>query len=104
MRHIVFEFVLPNCSYSAQGLVEIYWRGKVDHHGTMFSTSHQGYTRCGTSVQITQKVVQGVGAWKKHGQDADHVVDVKDCLKFTGKSLKATEILETALERGLFVI
>lgn len=87
MRHNVFEFILPNFSYRAQGLVEIYWRGKVDHHGTMFSTSQQGYTRFGTSVQITQKVVQGVEAWKKHGQDANRVVDVKDRLDFAKTSL-----------------
>ena len=35
--------------------MEIYWRGKRDHHATLASTSDQGYTCFGTSIQITQK-------------------------------------------------
>ncbi|KAJ4464501.1 hypothetical protein C8J55DRAFT_493846 [Lentinula edodes] len=42
----------------AEGLVEIYWRGKNDHHVTLASNSPENVTRFGTSVQITQS---GVG-------------------------------------------
>lgn len=37
------------------GLVEIYWRGKFDFHGTMASESSADTTRFGTSVQLTGK-------------------------------------------------
>ncbi|KAG6371027.1 hypothetical protein JVT61DRAFT_10750 [Boletus reticuloceps] len=47
-----------------QGLVEIFWRGKLDHHCTMKSTSAQGTTRWGTSVQITQKGVNAIAAFR----------------------------------------
>ncbi|KAJ7916205.1 hypothetical protein B0H13DRAFT_1495990, partial [Mycena leptocephala] len=46
----------------ARGLVEIFWRGQVDYHGTLNSTDESGYTRWGTSVQITSK---GVNAMQK---------------------------------------
>ncbi|KAJ7204740.1 hypothetical protein GGX14DRAFT_646046, partial [Mycena pura] len=46
----------------ARGLVEIFWRGKIDHHGTLFSTDDPGFTRFGTSIQITKK---GVNAMRK---------------------------------------
>ncbi|KAJ7673052.1 hypothetical protein DFH06DRAFT_1174225 [Mycena polygramma] len=46
----------------ARGLVEIYWRGEYDFHGTLRSTDEAGYTRFGTSIQITSK---GVNAMAK---------------------------------------
>ncbi|KAJ7070746.1 hypothetical protein C8F01DRAFT_1077162 [Mycena amicta] len=46
----------PNC----KGLVEIYWRGKVDFHGTMKSEDEPGHTRFGSSVQITKKGVDAM--------------------------------------------
>ncbi|KAJ7217112.1 hypothetical protein GGX14DRAFT_358215, partial [Mycena pura] len=46
----------------AHGLVEIFWRGKIDHHGTLHSVDDPGFTRFGTSIQITMK---GVNAMRK---------------------------------------
>jgi hypothetical protein len=48
--------------HRARGLVEIFWRRQVDYHGTLNSTDESGYTRWGTSVQITSK---GVNAMQK---------------------------------------
>ncbi|KIL65066.1 hypothetical protein M378DRAFT_60828, partial [Amanita muscaria Koide BX008] len=44
----------------AQGLVEIFWRGKHDFHSTMLSSSPDRATRWGTSVQLTQRGVNAV--------------------------------------------
>ncbi|KAJ7851411.1 hypothetical protein B0H14DRAFT_3661290 [Mycena olivaceomarginata] len=44
------------------GLVEIFWRGKLDFHGTLESMDDEDYTRFGTSIQITAK---GVNAMEK---------------------------------------
>ncbi|KAJ7734516.1 hypothetical protein DFH07DRAFT_967638 [Mycena maculata] len=53
----------PNFPHSrARGLVEIFWRGQLDFHGTLSSTDIPGYTRFGTSIQITAK---GVNAMHK---------------------------------------
>ncbi|KAJ7217992.1 hypothetical protein GGX14DRAFT_390701 [Mycena pura] len=41
----------------APGLVEIFWHGKIDYHGTLFSMDDPGFTRFGTSIQITKKGV-----------------------------------------------
>ncbi|KAJ7507647.1 hypothetical protein B0H11DRAFT_1705665 [Mycena galericulata] len=46
----------------AHGLVEIYWRGQLDYHGTLESIDELGFTRFGTSIQITRK---GVNAMQK---------------------------------------
>ncbi|KAJ7868017.1 hypothetical protein B0H14DRAFT_3586629 [Mycena olivaceomarginata] len=46
----------------SQGLVEIFWRGKLDSHGTLESMDDEDYTRFGTSIQITAK---GVNAMEK---------------------------------------
>ncbi|KAJ7091672.1 hypothetical protein C8R44DRAFT_647374 [Mycena epipterygia] len=46
----------------ARGLIEIFWRGQLDFHGTLNSTDVEGYTRFGTSIQITRK---GVNAMQK---------------------------------------
>lgn len=43
-----------------EGYVEIYWRGKADHHVTLASTREKGYTRFGTSIQITKKGLDAV--------------------------------------------
>jgi hypothetical protein len=48
--------------HRAHGLVEIFWRGQLDYHGTLHSVDERGYTRWGTSIQIT---TQGVNAMKK---------------------------------------
>ncbi|KAJ7072165.1 hypothetical protein C8F01DRAFT_953979, partial [Mycena amicta] len=48
----------------AKGLVEIYWRGQLDFHGTLQSVDEEAYTRFGTSVQITTKGVNAMaGVW-----------------------------------------
>ncbi|KAF7311464.1 Polyketide synthase PksM [Mycena kentingensis (nom. inval.)] len=43
-----------------KGLVEIYWRGSMDYHGTLRSLDTEGYTRFGTSIQITQKAMESM--------------------------------------------
>ena len=43
-----------------EGFVEIYWRGKADHHVTLASTREKGYTRFGTSIQITKKGLDAI--------------------------------------------
>ncbi|KAJ7082196.1 hypothetical protein B0H15DRAFT_785893 [Mycena belliarum] len=45
-----------------RGLVEIFWRGESDYHGTLNSVDNEGYTRFGSSIQITSK---GVNAMHK---------------------------------------
>ncbi|KAF7296617.1 Polyketide synthase PksM [Mycena chlorophos] len=60
------------------GLVEIYWRGKLDFHGTMQSTDNDGFTRFGTSVQITKKGAAAMnGIWNEESFLASrhHTVD-----------------------------
>ncbi len=52
---------------SAQGLVEIFWRGKHDFHSTMLSNSPDGATRWGTSVQLTQCGVNAVAKFWELG-------------------------------------
>lgn len=62
-RFVFFFQVDPHSYYyRARGLVEIFWRGKVDFHGTLESSDEDGYTRFGTSIQITAK---GVNAMQK---------------------------------------
>ncbi|KAJ7048266.1 hypothetical protein C8F01DRAFT_1005898 [Mycena amicta] len=52
----------------AKGLVEIYWRGKEDWHGTLESHDEPNYTRFGTSVQITAKGANAMRAtWSPRG-------------------------------------
>jgi len=46
----------------ARGLVEIFWRGLLDFHGTLKSIDDAGFTRFGTSIQITAR---GVNAMRK---------------------------------------
>ncbi|KAJ7216905.1 hypothetical protein C8J57DRAFT_1598766 [Mycena rebaudengoi] len=46
----------------ASGLVDIFWRGQLDYHGTIDGTEPDGFTRFGTSVQIT---ASGVRAMQK---------------------------------------
>ncbi|KAJ7133890.1 hypothetical protein C8R43DRAFT_1239394 [Mycena crocata] len=49
----------------ARGLVDIFWRGQLDFHGTLESTDTEGYTRWGTSIQITKKGVNAMHkVWK----------------------------------------
>ncbi|KAJ7038512.1 hypothetical protein C8F04DRAFT_914784, partial [Mycena alexandri] len=49
----------------ARGLVEIFWRGQFDFHGTLSSTDEDGYTCFGTSIQITSKGVNAMAkVWK----------------------------------------
>ncbi|KAJ7020978.1 hypothetical protein C8F04DRAFT_1195969 [Mycena alexandri] len=43
----------------------IFWRGQFDFHGTLSSTDEDGYTRFGTSIQITSKGVNAMAnVWK----------------------------------------
>ncbi|KAJ7222269.1 hypothetical protein GGX14DRAFT_428355 [Mycena pura] len=46
----------------ARGMVEIFWRGLLDFHGTLKSIDDAGFTRFGTSIQITAR---GVNAMRK---------------------------------------
>jgi hypothetical protein len=48
--------------FRARGLVEIFWRGQLDFHGTLHSADNPGFTRFGTSIQVT---TTGVNAMKK---------------------------------------
>ncbi|KAJ7430674.1 hypothetical protein B0H11DRAFT_1707471 [Mycena galericulata] len=49
----------------ANGLVEIFWRGQLDYHGTLQSIDEQGFTRFGTSIQITTKGINAMHkVWK----------------------------------------
>jgi hypothetical protein len=52
--------------HRCEGYVEIYWRGKADHHATLASTSDRGYTRFGTSIQITQKGLTALDNFWNH--------------------------------------
>ncbi|KAG5220308.1 Polyketide synthase PksM [Salix suchowensis] len=53
------------------GLVEVFWRGKVDSHATMRSRSKAEYTRFGTSIQLTQKGTSAVANfWAARGNPA----------------------------------
>ncbi|KAF9039588.1 hypothetical protein BDP27DRAFT_1435243 [Rhodocollybia butyracea] len=67
-QFLIGEYGIAIDFEKASGLVEIYWRGKVDHHGTLTSVSQPGYTRFGTSIQITRKLVQGFKPGKNMGR------------------------------------
>ncbi|KAF4596300.1 hypothetical protein EYR38_007677 [Pleurotus pulmonarius] len=55
----------------ANGLVEVFWRGKVDSHATMRSRSKAEYTRFGTSIQLTRKGTSAVANfWAARGNPA----------------------------------
>ncbi|KAF8868942.1 hypothetical protein BD779DRAFT_1458818, partial [Infundibulicybe gibba] len=62
------------------GLVEIYWRGKVDFHSTMASHSPRGVTRFGTSVQLTRKGTAAVARHWKNGGLRKRIVTANDRL------------------------
>ncbi|KAJ3860949.1 hypothetical protein EV359DRAFT_48145, partial [Lentinula novae-zelandiae] len=72
----------------AEGLVEIYWRGKNDHHVTLASNSPENVTRFGTSVQITQSGVGGMNAWRKSGYDPERTTSRDDRLAYLSKKLE----------------
>ncbi|KAF9488407.1 hypothetical protein BDN71DRAFT_1457361 [Pleurotus eryngii] len=66
-----------------KGLVEVFWRGKVDSHATMRSRSKAEYTRFGTSIQLTQKGTSAVANfWAARGNPAlvvtplDHIAAI----------------------------
>jgi hypothetical protein len=40
--------------------MELIWQGKLDSHMTLPSSSDKGYTRIGTFVQISNRLVQAV--------------------------------------------
>jgi hypothetical protein len=42
------------------GITELIWRGKLDSHRILLSSSDKGYTRIGTSVQISNRLVQAI--------------------------------------------
>ncbi|KAK6985194.1 polyketide synthase PksM [Favolaschia claudopus] len=44
----------------ARGLVEIYWRGQLDWHGTLVSKDQDEFTRFGTSIQLTERGVRAM--------------------------------------------
>ena len=57
------EFVLASYKVfvdfnACDGVVEIIWRGKTDFHSTLASTTMIRYTRLGTSVQVSDDLVQ----------------------------------------------
>ena len=60
-------YILILYVHSCKGLVEIFWRGKLDHHCTMESSSKTGTTRWGTSIQVTKKGVDAIAAFQQHG-------------------------------------
>ncbi|THU98009.1 hypothetical protein K435DRAFT_965135 [Dendrothele bispora CBS 962.96] len=61
-----------------KGLVEIFWRGEVDEHCTLQSSSPSHVTRFGTSIQITAKGVRAVERWKKAGGSQDRVTTAQE--------------------------
>ncbi|THV05923.1 hypothetical protein K435DRAFT_849656 [Dendrothele bispora CBS 962.96] len=76
-----------------QGLVEIFWRGEMDEHCTLQSSSPPDITRFGTSIQITAKGVRAVERWKQAGGSQDRVTTPQDrignaVLRLQKRSLK----------------
>ncbi|KAK7049479.1 hypothetical protein VNI00_005510 [Paramarasmius palmivorus] len=72
----------------ARGLVEIFWRGNSDHHGTMSSMSSEGVTRFGTSIQVTADAVAGMAAWKDDGYNPAKIVGNASRLEFARQSME----------------
>ena len=70
-----------NFSFRCDGLVEIYWRGKLDHHCTLKSVSSNGTTRFGTSTQLTEKGVNAFRRWSEAGEVRSQIVNALDRLK-----------------------
>ncbi len=90
------DYLNLHCVQRAKGLVEIFWRGKVDSHGTMQSSSEEGTTRSGTSVQITRKADLGMQAWKAHDLDPKRVVGTGERLAFAqGSATRAAKKAKT---------
>jgi hypothetical protein len=42
------------------GIIELIWQGKLDSHRILPSSSDKGYTKIGTSVHISNRLVQVV--------------------------------------------
>lgn len=62
------------------GLVEIYWRGKLDFHCTTASRSAANTTRFGTSVQLTGKGAAAVARYWTSGGDVTQSTTPEDRL------------------------
>lgn len=60
------------------GLVEIYWRGKIDYHCTMASASATNVTRFGTSVQLTGRGADAVAHFWASGGDIEQATTATD--------------------------
>lgn len=71
----------------AQGLVETFWRGQYDFHGTLSSMDDDGFTRFGTSIQITGK---GVNAMHKVWNVAELAASGHDVRNLARKSRVTT--------------
>ncbi|KAF7354508.1 Polyketide synthase PksM [Mycena venus] len=80
----------------AQGLVEIFWRGQFDFHGTLSSTDDDGFTRFGTSIQITAK---GVNAMHKVWNVAELAQSGHNVHNLTRKSRVTTP--QNRFDRGM---
>ncbi|KAF9528575.1 hypothetical protein CPB83DRAFT_854378 [Crepidotus variabilis] len=74
-----------------EGLVEIYWRGKTDYHGTLKSVSKSGATRFGTSTQLTEKGVRGFQSWLNNGKLRTGIKTFQDRMNPPAKKGKETE-------------
>jgi hypothetical protein len=74
------EFVVPSYEVyidfgACDGIVEAIWRGKTDYHCTTKSTTTRGYTRIGSSVQISQRLVSKLENAIKALQSGDQNLD-----------------------------
>jgi hypothetical protein len=47
------------------GVTELIWRAKLDEHRTFPSETKMPFTRIGTSVQISKKLILGVQAYNR---------------------------------------
>ena len=50
---------------NCDGVTEIIWRAKLDHHRTFPSKTKEPFTHIGTSLQISRKLLLGVQAYNK---------------------------------------
>jgi len=60
------------------GLVDIVWRGNLHAHCTVQSTSDEGYTRFGTSIQVTKSGADAVERFWNAGGKRNLVSNVND--------------------------
>ncbi|KAJ6629766.1 hypothetical protein B0H10DRAFT_2372424 [Mycena sp. CBHHK59/15] len=83
--------------FRACGLVEIFWHGQLDYHGTLNSTDQEGYTHCGTSIQIT---TEGVNAMQKVWNVEQLANSVHDVHHLAPKSSSRITTAKNCIDRG----